>query len=522
MDTQISRVLSQAMLDGKHPYEIAKLLTKTISGPMGNLGITDTLGRFIPAERRAKMLARTEIIRAHHLATVQEYRNWGLEGVRVQVEWQTAGDPRVCEKCAELNGKKFILDEIEGKIPLHPNCFLDRQIPIYTSTGWKPIGDIAVGDYVLSHKGRFCKVYKTIHTPRQLPEAVRLKLHGIKNGGVSITANHPVLVTSKDGKLCRWKEAGRLREGNNIQLLASRCKRCGKLIPYFREYCSQTCLSLDITDRQWADPKHRELMSKKASAQLNREYASGSRDRFAITKEANKATREMAKNGTHPFQRADVIANNKLVTNLPHHCEANSVRMKKNNPMHDPGIRKKATVSFRDYLRRHPERKLNARLSRMRWDGKMTSIEKKMAELLDKLGIEYVFQYRILNYYADFAIPSLRIVIECDSDFWHQDKSYDRKRQLRIEGLGWFVLRYTDEMINAGLDSIEDELSRVFMNHNGEYEFIPFKVQAVRAWQVARSRTLYNLSVEEDESYIAKGMVVHNCRCVALPLVEDE
>jgi SPP1 gp7 family putative phage head morphogenesis protein len=122
MDTQISRVLSQAMLDGKHPYEIAKLLTKTISGPMGDLGITDTLGRFIPAERRAKMLARTEIIRAHHLATVQEYRNWGLEGVRVQVEWQTAGDPRVCEKCADLDGKKFTLDEIEGKIPAHVNC----------------------------------------------------------------------------------------------------------------------------------------------------------------------------------------------------------------------------------------------------------------------------------------------------------------------------------------------------------------------------------------------------------------
>ena len=122
MDAQISRVLAQGMADGKGPYEIAELLTKTISGPVGDLSLTDTLGRFIPAERRAKILARTEIIRAHHAATIQEYRNWGLEGVKVKAEWTTAGDSRVCERCRALQGKVFTLKQIEGKIPLHPQC----------------------------------------------------------------------------------------------------------------------------------------------------------------------------------------------------------------------------------------------------------------------------------------------------------------------------------------------------------------------------------------------------------------
>ena len=31
---------------------------------------------------------------------------------------------------------------------------------------------------------------------------------------------------------------------------------------------------------------------------------------------------------------------------------------------------------------------------------------------------------------------------------------------------------------------------------------------------------MYNLSVEEDESYVAKGIVVHNCRCIFLPWSE--
>lgn len=121
MDQQISRVLAQGIADGDNPRLLARKLTKTIFGKQGDLALTDTLGRFIPAQRRAQMLARTEIIRAHHQATIQEYRNWGLEGVRVKAEWSTAGFG-VCPECAALEGKVFSLDQIESMIPLHPNC----------------------------------------------------------------------------------------------------------------------------------------------------------------------------------------------------------------------------------------------------------------------------------------------------------------------------------------------------------------------------------------------------------------
>ena len=123
MDTQISRILTQGMIEGDSPALLARKLIASIDGTgMGTLGLTDTLGRFIPAQTRAIMLARTEIIRAFHLAAIQEYRNWGLEDVYVQAEWVTAGDDRVCERCASLQGKIFTLDEIEPLIPLHPYC----------------------------------------------------------------------------------------------------------------------------------------------------------------------------------------------------------------------------------------------------------------------------------------------------------------------------------------------------------------------------------------------------------------
>lgn len=123
MDTMISRILAQGMADGDGPALLArKLVTAIEGGDLGKLGLTDTLGRFVPASRRAEILARTEIIRAHHLATIQEYRNWGVEGIVVKGEWRTAGDDRVCPQCAALEGKIFTLDEIEPLIPLHRLC----------------------------------------------------------------------------------------------------------------------------------------------------------------------------------------------------------------------------------------------------------------------------------------------------------------------------------------------------------------------------------------------------------------
>jgi SPP1 gp7 family putative phage head morphogenesis protein len=107
MDAQISRTLAEGLSLGQNPVTIARDISNRIEA----IGI-----------HRATVLARTEVIRAHHMASIQAYRNFGVEGVKVNAEWITAGDSRVCELCAPLNGKVFKLNEIEGKIPVHPQC----------------------------------------------------------------------------------------------------------------------------------------------------------------------------------------------------------------------------------------------------------------------------------------------------------------------------------------------------------------------------------------------------------------
>ena len=106
-DVAVSRILAEGMIRGLNPTKIAREIANKIS---------------VIGKRRAIILARTEIIRAHHLGSIQEYRNLGLFNVKIEAEWNTAGDDRVCELCAPMDGKIFTLDKIEGMIPLHPQC----------------------------------------------------------------------------------------------------------------------------------------------------------------------------------------------------------------------------------------------------------------------------------------------------------------------------------------------------------------------------------------------------------------
>jgi len=123
MDQIISRILAQGIADGDNPRLLARKLVAVIDGTgAGELGITDSLGRYIPAARRAEILARTEIIRAHHQGMIQEYMNWGMQGVTILAEWKTAGDHRVCERCEAHEGETFTLEVAMNMIPLHPQC----------------------------------------------------------------------------------------------------------------------------------------------------------------------------------------------------------------------------------------------------------------------------------------------------------------------------------------------------------------------------------------------------------------
>jgi len=107
MDQAISRELSQGLVSGDNPREIARNLNASVD----DIGVT-----------RGRLIARTETIRSFNQAALNRYEQLGINEVEAKVEFRTAQDSRVCAECQSLGGRTFTTDEAKGIIPVHPAC----------------------------------------------------------------------------------------------------------------------------------------------------------------------------------------------------------------------------------------------------------------------------------------------------------------------------------------------------------------------------------------------------------------
>jgi len=107
MSQQMSRIIADGFVRGTGPAGIARELRRNV------VGIT---------KQRAIVLARTEVIAAHAEGQLDSLERLGVKEVGIQVEWSTAGDDRVCELCAPLEGVVMKIEEARGLIPRHPQC----------------------------------------------------------------------------------------------------------------------------------------------------------------------------------------------------------------------------------------------------------------------------------------------------------------------------------------------------------------------------------------------------------------
>lgn len=104
--TKMTRTLADGLTQGVSPLSLVKSLADDL-----DIG-----------ENRAETIARTEIVRAHAEGQLEALEDLGVEEVGVTVEWDTAGDYKVCPLCAPLQGVVLKLSEAKGMIPRHPSC----------------------------------------------------------------------------------------------------------------------------------------------------------------------------------------------------------------------------------------------------------------------------------------------------------------------------------------------------------------------------------------------------------------
>jgi SPP1 gp7 family putative phage head morphogenesis protein len=109
--------------------DISEKLRKELSQGLLNLESTSDLKKRVEfvmdvAEERAKMIARTESMRARNMGSLEGAKQSRLKLVK---EWDASNDP--CPTCKALHGKRIALDakfDYKGEQflspPAHPNC----------------------------------------------------------------------------------------------------------------------------------------------------------------------------------------------------------------------------------------------------------------------------------------------------------------------------------------------------------------------------------------------------------------
>jgi hypothetical protein len=359
----------------------------------------------------------------------------------------------------------------------HPNCFVDGDMPVYTSKGWMPIKEIQIGDQVLTHKGRFRSVNWVLDdTGPYSGDVVSMRVSANGKNAVSaprMTPEHPVL-TSRG-----WVAARNILPGDAIVTLARKCPTCEQnfVNPKFSDvtYCGNKCIP-KVGKNQYStdDPDER-------------------RRQVEITREATRARMR----GMTVEQREEITR----------------------------AARARMAIKGFDHLR-NPETKVKGGKSASRHNYTPSPVEAEIAAGLRAMGISAETQLRVRKgfpdsrgqmryWWLDIAIPDSRIAVEIDGEPWHgrlAEEGKDEKRDDDLRKSGWTVMRFNAAIARRSPSAIIGEIARVAMNHSGEYHFGVVQVERTIVRRMSANR-LYNFGVDDDESYIIRGgMVVHNCR----------
>lgn len=100
-----ARALLEGLDRGLAPSTVAKSLEKALD----------------VSKAKARMIARTEMVRAKAEAQLDAFDRLGEKQVGVKAEFQARSG--ACPRCAALDGKEMTISKARGLIPVHPNCY---------------------------------------------------------------------------------------------------------------------------------------------------------------------------------------------------------------------------------------------------------------------------------------------------------------------------------------------------------------------------------------------------------------
>ncbi len=95
-----------------------------------------------------------------------------------------------------------------------------------------------------------------------------------------------------------------------------------------------------------------------------------------------------------------------------------------------------------------------------------------MGQALKENNIESPYDFSIRSKYGyriDFAIPELKIGIECDGEAWHKEGNlHDKRRDGFFKSRGWKIIRFWGEDIKNNIDGCIKIIKEVIENEKNK------------------------------------------------------
>ena len=219
------------------------------------------------------------------------------------------------------------------------------------------------------------------------------------------------------------------------------------------------------SNKQWADKSSRQKLMESKKVLSTPEFKEQAR-RITTELWKNKEYREKSVLSHTGKKLSDETKRNMSIS-AQNYIEENRQRMI--NRWKDESYKEKLmkyynSVSHKTFARKNltslwldPKFRL-ANTTRMKLGGAMkamsgnTNLSKPQKELFQLvkslINEDCIVNYPIpeINSLLDIAIPSLKIDLEYDGSYWHQDQKHDDERDSKLRSLGWKIFRFRDRI----------------------------------------------------------------------------
>lgn len=377
-------------------------------------------------------------------------------------------------------------------------CFTAGHL-VRTLTGYKKIEEINKGDLVLTHTGNFKKVLETMKRPYK-GDLIEMSFYGDSSKKITATPEHPFMAVKRKRNreknkkfVSDWLEISKLEKGDYLALP----------IPKYRN--SKLTKNFEVTFR--GDPESIKVDMSPAFLRLVGYYlAEGSVDpkgylRFSFGSHETEYIKDVKDiiYSTFGTVHSNILTyKNKAGADLVF----NSVRLMQIFRKFGTKSHEKALPDWAITL--PPHELMNVLIGCFRGDGNYSK---------DEYGnsLKEMFRFSTVSEKMAYQIRDILVANGIPSFINARNREKEGRKTMFTVGVTGFYMKKLAIVLGFQLADTKipkNRASRFYFDELENKVFVP--IREIKTL-TSQSTFVYNLKVEDDESYTCNGVAVHNC-----------